>query len=1025
MVRTLLLCLMVVLLLALSPAAYAQASAGTCSISGVVTDPSGALMPAVEITVKNVDTGVPRVVKSNEAGRYEAVALQPGTYEITASRAGFANVVRKGLTLQVGEKAAIDLPMKVSATTETVVVQENTPLVETEKTDVSTVMNMNDVTNLPLNGRRWDALAMTAPGVSNDGGFGLLSFRGISGLYNNQMFDGMDNNQAFFSEAKGRTRLAYLISEEAIREVQVGASNFSAQYGRSAGGYVNAVTKSGTNQLHGSFFYLIRDDALNAANPTSAASLTALHMPTKPHDRRQQFGPTIGGPLKKDKLFYFFSYDQQKRAYPAVVVPGSQTFLTQAPGTAPGFANDLNFYKSLQGPQDRAGNQWLGLGRVDWNVSPANQISGTVNILRWDSPNSIQTAPTHSSHVSANGSDNVNAETVILRWTAVARPNLVSELRFQYGRDFEFEYPNAPGPYVSVTNGINFGGLYYLPRAAYPDEKRWQVSHNFNWLRGRHSVKFGYDITPVNDQLINLFNGPGQYSYSDLNSIASDCGNLAFPLPTCQAWAAAPTGIAGKHYSSYNQAFDLLGKGGGTQFNTLDMAYYIEDTIKPATNMTLNLGLRYELQTMPPITGNPDIPATNRINTDKNNFGPRVGFAWDPSRKQKTVIHAGVGSYYGRTQNSTLANLALNNGVRIKNYSFIPTTASSPVFPNVLPAPPQGAAAAKSDVVFASQDFANPVIYQMEASVEQQLFNDFTLGATYMGTRGQRMPVFRDTNLFPPSQTATYTTCKDPQAGSSTACSNVAQTFSVPFFSGARPNTNYGYMTVAESVVNTWYHGLVIQAKKRFSHGFQMQAAFTLSKAQDDDQSSTTFTTSNTPLNPFNLKQDYALSDFDQRRRFTMSAYWRLPFGGIGSKPLRAVLNGFQLSGVLTFADGHPYSGTTSGNPTPSGILGGLIGVGGSSRVPYMVRNNFTGPGFANLDARLAREIKLSERVRWQLIMEGFNVTNRYTITSIATTQYNVRGAVLFPNPAFQTVSATGTNIVRERNLQFGTRLTF
>lgn len=1008
-------------------AAFAQSSAGTASIQGVVTDPSGAVIPGVEVAVRNVGTNVGRTVQSNAAGRYEVVALQPGPYEIKASRSGFANLVRTGVTLSVGSRTAVDLALTVSGTVETVTVEANAAAVDTDKTDVSTVVNLNDMLNLPLNGRRWDAFVMTTPGATNDGGFGLISFRGISGLYNNNMIDGMDNNQAFFSEAKGRTRLSYGVSSEAIREFQVGTSNFSAQYGRSAGGVVNAVTKSGANEIHGSFFYLIRDDSLNAKNSISAPALRALSLAEKPKDRRQQFGPSVGGALKKDKLFYFLSYDQQKRVFPAVVVPNSTTFFNQT-GTAPGFANAVSFFQSMQGPQAREGNQWLGLSRIDWNATPRNQISTTLNILRWDSPNGIQTAPTYRYHESANGSDVVKNETLIARWTAVVTPSLVSELRFQWGRDFEAQQPNAAGPAVAVTNGFDFGMPNYLPRGAYPDEKRWQISQNFSWLKGRHSLKYGYDYTRVNDLMINLYRGGGEYNaYSTLNAFALDCSNAALPLPLKNC-VATPTsgsdGITGKHYTNFYQQFDTAGLNGKTEFATTDLAFYIEDSFKPLSNLTLNFGLRYDLQTVPGLTGNSDLPGTMRINTDKNNFGPRVGVSWDPFGKSKTVIRAGAGTYYGRTQNSTMANLITNNGVRFKQYSFIPTTAGSPVFPNVLSAIPTGASG-RPDALFAASDFANPLIYQMEFAIEQEVAKDLTVNATYMATRGQRMPLFRDTNLFPQSQTATYTVCADPQVGSSTTCSNVARTFTIPFSSGARPNTNYGYLTIAESTVNTWYHGLILQAKKRFSHGVQFQAGFTISKAQDNGQSSQTFSSNNQPSNPFNLRQDYALSDFDQRKRFTTSAMWRPPFSKLSNKGLRRAFDGFQISTILTLADGKPYSGSTSGNPTPAGILGGLYGVGGSSRVPFVGRNTNTYPGFASLDLRLAREFKFGDRFRWQLIAEGFNMINRVNISGITTTQYNVRGAVLFPRTDFQGISATGTNLSRERQLQLGTRFTF
>ena len=1005
---------------------FAQASAGTGSISGVVTDPSGGVMPNVEVTVRNVDTNVTRILRSNAAGGYEAVALQPGRYEVKASASGFASLVRSGILLTVGQRAVVDLQMSVSATVETVAVNENTAPVETSKTEVSTVINLTDMMNLPLNGRRWDSFVMTTPGATNDGGFGLITFRGISGLYNNNMIDGMDNNQAFFSEAKGRTRLSYGISSEAIREFEVGTSNFSAQYGRSAGGIVNAVTKSGTNDIHGTFFYLIRDDSLNAKNSVSAPALRALGLPEKPKDRRQQFGPSAGGAIKKDRLFYFLSYDQQKRTFPAVIVPNSGSFLTQT-GTAPGFDNVLGYYRGLTGPQAREGNQWLGLARIDWNASSRNQISTTVNILRWDSPNGIQTAPTHANHESANGSDGVKNETVIARWNAVVSSSVVSEARFQWGRDFEFQQPNAPGPSVSVTNGINFGMPNFLPRAAYPDERRWQASQDLSWLHRQHSIKFGYDVTRVHDSIINLFQGGGEYAYSLLNDFTLDCSNPSLPLPlkNCQSTpTSGAQGITGKHYSSFQQQFDTLGLSGATKFNTYDMAFYIEDSIRPASTLTINLGLRYDLQTMPSLQGNPAVPATSHLNTDRNNFGPRAGVSWDPFGKQKTVIRAGAGMYYGRTQNSTISNFITNNGQRFKGYFFLPSTPGAPVFPNVLTDVPTGAAG-KPNVLFASKGFANPLIYQTELSIEHEVFKNFTLSGIYMMTRGQRLPLFRDTNLFPPAQQATYTVCGTPQVGSSTSCGNVAQTFAVPFFAGARPNPDYGFMTAAESVVNTWYHGFVVQAKQRFAHGFQLQAAFTVSKAQDDDQNSQTFSANNQPLNPLNVRQDYSLSDFDQRKRFTASAFWQPSFSFIGSKPLRSALDGFQFSGILTLADGRPYSPTISGNPAPAGVSSGILGAGGSARVPFLGRNIYTNPGLATLDLRLAREIKFSERVRWQLIAEAFNVQNRVNITGINTAQYNVRGTTLFPRTDFQSIQSTGTNIVRERQLQLGTRFTF
>jgi len=618
---------------------------------------------------------------------------------------------------------------------------------------------------------------------------------------------------------------------------------------------------------------------------------------------------------------------------------------------------------------------------------------------------------------------------VIARWNSVIRPSLVSELRFQWGRDFLAQQPNGVGPSVSVTNGINFGMPDFLPRPAYPDERRWQISQNLSWLKGRHSFKFGYDVNWVSDRIQQLFQGAGVYSYSTLNDLALDCLSLQVPLGTC---ASTPTtgaaGITGRHYTSFTQAFDTQGAGGALTFGNQDYGLYLEDAFKPVANLTLILGLRYDLQTIPAaVAPNPRVPGTSFLHTDKNNFGPRFGMSWDPFKKQKTVVRLGAGVYYGRTQNSTISSLLRENGARIQTFQFLPSTAGGPAFPQVFSGLPPGTAG-RPDSFFMSSDFVSPLIYQMEFAIEQEVFRNFTVSATYLATRGQKMPLFRDTNLFPASQVATYTVCGVPQVGASSTCPQVERTVTVPFFPGPtsnRPNPAVGRITIAESVVNTWYNGLVIQAKHRFSRGFQMQASFTVSKAHDNDQISQTFFNANQPYNPFNIREDQSLSNFDQRKRFSVSGYWLLPFHRIGSRPLRAALDGFQLSSILTLADGRPYTGTISGNPTPSGVSTGSLGVGGFARAPWVGRNTYVSPGMATTDLRLARAIKFSERMRLELIGEAFNLFNRVNITRINNSQYTFRGSVLFPNAAFASIQETGSNLTRERQLQLGARFTF
>ncbi len=314
MVRVFRLTAVAAAVICLSGAAFAQ-TAATGNIEGVVTDASGGVLPGVTVVVKNTETNVAREVTSDSGGRYRATALQPGTYEVTANLAGFQAPALGRIEVLVGQTQAVDVAMRPAGVTEAVTVTGESPLIDTQRTDVSNVVGERAIENLPINGRRWENFVLLGPAVTNDGNFGLVSYRGISGLYNNNTVDGADNNQAFFSEARGRTRTSYSISQAAIKEFQVGVSNFSAEFGRAAGGTVNAITKSGTNTFHGEGFYFLRDDKFQAQDPFT---------PIKPDERRQQFGVSTGGPLRADKVFYFVNYDQQRAQLSVLRAPGPE-----------------------------------------------------------------------------------------------------------------------------------------------------------------------------------------------------------------------------------------------------------------------------------------------------------------------------------------------------------------------------------------------------------------------------------------------------------------------------------------------------------------------------------------------------------------------------------------------------------------------------------------------------------------------------------------------------------------------------
>ena len=368
--------------------ALAAQSVAFAQIQGVVTDQTGAVVPGAEVVVRNTETGAERLLISDDSGRYRALSLRPGSYAVIVTVPGFATIERTGIDAEVGSTATVDIELQVAAAGETITVVDSAPIVETEKTGYTARISEESVVNLPINGRRWDNFALLTPSVQPDGDFGLVSYRGVSGLYNNNMIDGADNNQGFFSEARGRTRVAYTVSQASIKEFEVGVSSYSAEFGRSVGGTINAVTKSGTNNFHGEAFYFIRDDAMNAADPFN----NAQGFPKLP-ERRQQFGFSLGGPLKEDKVYYFLNYDHQIRNFPGIA--DDEDGFTDRNGNL--FISDDFIVEDIcdfdaarcnaardqlltrMGVFGRKGFNNVALGKLDWNVNDTHTFGVQYN----------------------------------------------------------------------------------------------------------------------------------------------------------------------------------------------------------------------------------------------------------------------------------------------------------------------------------------------------------------------------------------------------------------------------------------------------------------------------------------------------------------------------------------------------------------------------------------------------------------------------------------------------------------------
>ncbi|MGB7621046.1 MAG: carboxypeptidase regulatory-like domain-containing protein [Terriglobia bacterium] len=978
MKKRLLFCALVLVFAGLTTTLIWAQGQGTGSIEGSVTDQSGAVIPGVKIIIQNLGTNATRELLTDTAGHYRADLMPSGEYSVTATQSGFATVKIEKLSVFVGSLSSGDLHMAVAGSQQTVEVTAETPLADPERIALSSSVGERAIEDLPIDGRRWSNFVLLTPGVNPDGTFGLISYRGISGLYNNNTIDGADDNQAFFSEANGRTRTPYAVSQASVKEFQVGLSNYSAEFGRAAGGTVNAITKSGSNEFHGEGFYFLRDQSFIAMDPF----IRAANKP-KPPERRQQFGGSVGGPLIKDKLFFFGNYDEQLRNFPITTLPpGISQFSATSCATAPGCAATVAFLNSQVGTFPRQGNNYIFLTKFDWLVNKNNTLTGEYNFHKWHSPNGIQTAATVTVSPSANGSDDVRTDLFTARLTSVLSGSTVNEFRFQWGRDFEFEFPNAPGPSVSFTNGISFGMPNFLPRAAFPNEKKIQFADNYSFVHGNHSFKAGVDIVRYNELLINLFSGGGVYSYSSLTNLANDCPAQA---SGCVPLSSGAT--TGKHYTSFVQAFDLTGQSGKTAFSTTNYNFYFQDNWRVRSNFTMYLGVRYELQHLPqPGSANPLVPLTGQINQDTNNWAPRIGFSWDVSGTHRTVVRGGYGIYYGLTSSSQVSSALTNNGLIQASFTLTPTTAGAPVFPNVLSAPPTGAGSLTFN--FFTSDFVRPIIHSADLAVEHEFGSGVTVSGTYLFSRGQRLPLFNDINLPVPTGTVSY---KLPDGSAQGP---------FPLYLGPRPNSAVGAEIVAQSTVNTNYQGFVLAVNKRFSRGVQFQSNFTLSKAIDNGQNSTTFFSGfANPFDPNNMAAEKGLSSLDVRKRWVTSfllspSVNRLTDNGVA----HALFNDWQFGGILTFADGHPITPTISGGisltPSVSAAAGGPTSTGttngtnASLRVPFEAPGSFTSTGQATVDLRFARNFKITERAKFQFIWEGFNIFNRANFTAFTATQF-------------------------------------
>lgn len=1051
-----------VLGLALSFTAIAQSTV-TGGISGKVTDPQGAIVPNANITVTNIGTNSAVTVTATDDGSYRVPNLPPGTYRVDVTAGNFAASKAENIVVEVGQVTPVDIALTVGGATAEVQVTAEAPVINTNDNANATNINQTSLSELPINGRRAVNFVLLTPSTVPDGTFGLVSFRGISGVLNNSQVDGGDNNQAWQSEERGRTRIGYVVSQSAIREFQVNTSNYSAEYGRSAGGVINTVTKSGTNEFHGEVFEFYRNNKYGARNPLAFRSIlnpdfTTSRVAYKPVDVRHQFGANLCGPIAKNHLFFCFTYDQQKRNFPGLAIFGSPSYLNTVNRTAllalgvttPQIDSTLIFLNSLTGEVPRRGDQRLIFPKIDWNINKNNVFTASYNYLRWKSPAGLQTQATNTNARHSFGDDYVNVDTFNARLQSTISSSILNEARFQYSKELgqAFSQPPLPGepatattsqgqrsPQVSLgANGLTFGTTTNFERNAYPDEKRIQFADAVTWSAGRHTIKFGGEYSRVTDRIDQLFSQAGSFTYADINNFIVDYVHWQSPTTVITNCATTGTGrTVGKCYTSNFQ------QGIGIQGLTLkigEWAAFVQDDFRVSPRLTVNLGLRWEYQKLPkPVLANTStvvIPrdlrtlaeATSTLPDDKDNFGPRFGFAYDLFGDGKTSIRGGAGIYFGRLMAAQVYNAMLNTGNPGGAGVVALANAAGPVFPNVLANNSVSLQAA--GIQFFQRNFQSPTIAQFDFIIERQIARNTVVSVSYIGSLGRHLPTFVDMNLeqcpffvagtCPAGASLLFTINGGPRNG---------QSFTLPQYRRPAGTPNVA-LTQIQSNVKSEYDGLVFQANRRFTSGLQFQASFTFARATDTNQNSSIFPVANATYDPFDRSYDAGFGNNDVRHKVVVSAvYSPTWYKGSTTSFANYAVNGWTFSPIVAYYSGKPFDS----------FVGNLNGSNGNSRFPLDPRNAYRLPAVFNTDLRISKRFNFTERYNLELIAEGFNIFNRTHVFQETNALYTrgtnvVVGGVTVSSPlnystAFGTPSADDSFNYRERQIQFAARFHF
>ncbi|HET8924769.1 MAG TPA: TonB-dependent receptor [Candidatus Acidoferrum sp.] len=970
----------VIALLGLSFVLSARAQSGVeGAIEGTVIDPSGAVVAEALLKARNIHTSATFSADSNESGLFEFPVLPVGTYELTVNRTGFAPLIQKDLFVTVGARINLTLTLTLAAKAESLVVNGGTPIVETTRSQVSTTVDSRSITELPINGRNFNDFVLLTPGVTRDARTGMASFAGQRSM-NSLLVDGTDDNQTFFGLPMGSVgeNAPYQFSLGVVQEFQVNSNAYSAELGRAGAGVINVVTKSGTNELHGTAFWYYRDKSLNADD-----AVNKLNTRSKSPYHFNQFGAALGGPLRKDKLFFLVGYDGQRSTIQNSVflnLPGSFTFSSD-PVVAGFQQNALAYLTARSASWNRTFDQNVSFARLDWQMRPSHLLTGRWNRQRFTGTGQENSGPQNS--FEHTGSSLVIRDSLSVSLTSALSSSRINVARFGYVGSDQPGSAYSPNPEANLFQD----GELVLTLGRNPISPRENTIHGLEWadtlsfLRGRHSLKIGANALWDRIDFFTAVNFSGSYRFNSLESFG-------------RSLAGAPQPAPGEFYT---QAFSGTNMPGARVHpNFTEWAVFVQDEWRVAPRVTLNLGLRYDLQVMArPTVKNPSSALTaagldtSFVPTDKNNLAPRLGFAWTPLPTSRFLVRGGYGIFYAMTPSIMTARPFFQNGLAVVTKTFrsgTPGAAIIPAYPNTLCGPPDPSglppscaapaiAEGNPTLVFFSPRYVQPYTQQGNFGIEVETRRDTAVSVGYMWVKGSHLQRTRDVNLAAPT-----TPTNIGIAGTSTV--PTYQKFTLP-----RPITGFDRIWLFESAASSTYHGLFLQANKRLVNNFQFLASYTLGKVIDDAPDHFTV---NPGFDDFgqisdssNPRADRGPGANDQRHRFVLSGIWILDYAQSLPRAAKAILGGWEMSGIFAAQSGHPYSGLVNSDLNNDGNSA-------NDRTPGLGRDTFYLPATISLDSRVTRNVSLNERVKLQLFSEAFNVLNHTNVMGVRTTQFSL-----------------------------------